>query len=585
MRKWIGRVFAVIGFLVVLAAATGAGAWIWLKPSKPRVPEVAVLTLDLDRRLAEKRGSGALSLIDGDRAPSLRTVIETLDRAAKDHRVKGLVARIGGGSLGLAQTQELRAAIKRFRDAGKFAYATSDSIGEFGAGNAGYYLATAFERIALQPTGSLGLTGLYAETPFARKALDDLGVAPRIDRRAEYKAAPNIVTETGFTPAQKENLQALVDDLTRQAVADIARDRRLDEAKLRGLIDRGPYDAGQAQQAGLVDELAYRDQTLEAARAKAGKEAKTLRLQRYAETLDRPKDTDGAIALVYGLGNIVRGDGGSSLLGDAAMGADRVAKALDDAAKDKKVKAIVLRIDSGGGSYVASDTIRRAVEQARAKGKPVVVSMGNAAASGGYYVALAAERIVAEPATITGSIGVFAGKLYTAEAWRKLGVNWDAVAGGARADLWTQSRDYSEDERAWLAGTLDRIYDDFVGRVAEARKLTVDRARELAKGRVWTGAEAKRLGLVDELGGLDDAIASARSLAKLQPDAKTAIREFPRSRSFPRRLIDRLTGKDEDDAPALGTLEAQFEPLVALARQLGVLDSPGVLSMPPISIR
>jgi len=585
MRRFFARVLAVIGGLALFAGLSAAGTAAYFWWTKPGVPAVAVLTIDLDRGLPEQRDQGPLSLLrGGGGASNFRAVIGALDRAAADARVKGLVAAIGSGSLGLAQTQELRAAIKRFRAAGKFAYAISDSFGEFGAGNSGYYLAAAFERIYLQPTGALGLTGFYAETPFARDALNEWGVEPMIDRRAEYKTAPNSATETGFTPAQRENLQALVDDLTAQAVRDIAQDRRLEQPALRALIDRGPFDAGQAKQAGLVDELAYRDQALDAARGKAGAEAKTMKLGRYVATSDAPKPKGDPVALVYAVGAITRGDGGqTSPLGGTTLGADRVAKAIEDATADEKVKAIVLRIDSPGGSYVASDTIRRAVERARAKGKPVVASMGNAAASGGYYIALAAERIVAEPATITGSIGVFAGKLHTSGFWRKLGVNWDGVAGGARADLWTQAKAYDADERAWLGQTLDRIYDEFVGRVAEARGLTMEQAREIAKGRVWTGSEAKQRGLVDELGGLDTAIAAARSLAGIAEDGPPAIREFPRQRNAAQRLLDRALGREEESSGI--EILAGLEPLLALAQRVAGFEDTGVLAMPPLAIK
>lgn len=585
MRRFFARVLAVIGGLAVFSLLVSGGIAAYFYFNRPGVPPVAVLTLDLDRGLPEQRDTGPLSLLHGGGGMDFRRTIETLDHAATDQRVKGLVAAIGSGSLGLAQTQELRAAIKRFRASGKFAYAVSDSFGEFGPGNSGYYLATAFERIYLQPTGALGLTGFYAETPFARDALNEWGVEPLIDRREAYKTAPNTATETGFTPEQRENLQALVEDLTRQAVRDIAEDRRLEQPALRGLIDRGPFDAGQAKQAGLVDELSYRDQALDAARGKAGDQAKLVKLGRYAQTADRPKPKGDAVALVYAVGAIMRGDGGqASPLGGRALGADRVAKAIEDATADPKVKAVVLRIDSPGGSYVASDTIRRAIERARAKNKPVVASMGNAAASGGYYIALAAERILAEPATITGSVGVFAGKLHTEGFWKKLGVNWDGVAGGARADLWTQARAYNADERAWLGQTLDRIYAEFVGRVAEARGMTMERAHAVAKGRVWTGAEARQVGLVDELGGLNEAIAAARGLAGMKTDEPPAIREFPRPRTIAHRMLDRALGREDEEGSSIAILSA-FEPLLAVAQRLSLGDEAGVLAMPPLQIK
>ncbi len=586
MRRFLGRLLATVGAIVLLVTSVGAGVFLWFKLDKPRVARAVVLTLDLDRRLPEDRGrGGALSLIARGREPTLGDVIEGLDRAAKDERVKALVVEIGAGRQGLAQAQELRAAIKRFRAAGKPAHVFSDSFGEFGNGTIGYYLAAAFDRIVLQPTGALGLTGFYAESPFARRVLDDWDLAPRLGRREEFKNAPNVLTETGFTPAHRANVEALVRDLTRQVLGDIAADRGIDAAALRGLVDRAPFDAAAAKEARLVDALAYRDEAIAAARKEAGADAKRMRFARYLEAIGRPEQHDKRIALIHGAGPIVRGSGDGALFGTAAMGAARIAKAVEDAAADKKVKAIVLRLDTGGGSYIASDSIRRAVEQARAKGKPVVASMGNTAASGGYYVALAADRIVAQPATLTGSIGVFAGKIYTEQAWRRLGVNWDGVAGAPRADLWTQTRDYGPDERAWLETTLDRIYDEFVGRVASARKIEPGRARELAKGRVWTGAQAREIGLVDQLGGLDDAVKAARGLAGIAADEPTSIRIYPRPRSFLRRAIDRLTGGDDEDSPSLEALADRLEPIATLALSLGLLGDAGVLSMPPLEIR
>lgn len=586
MRRFFGRLLATIGAIVVLIAAVGAGLLLWFQLDKPRVADATVLTLDLDRRLPEDRRRGGLtSLFESDRTPTLREVIEGLDRAGADRRVKALVVEIGAGRQGLAQTQELRAAIKRFRELGKPAYVFSDSFGEFGNGTVGYYLAAAFDRIVLQPTGAVGLTGFYAESPFARRVLDDWAVTPRVGRREEFKNAPNTITETGFTPAHRANLEALIKDLTDQVVSDVAADRKIGPDALRRLIDRAPFDAAEAKKAQLVDALGYRDEAVEQALKDAGGNAKRMRFNRYLDAIGRPKQHDKRIALVYGSGAIIRGEGGGSLLGDPAMGANRIARAIDEAVRDDKVKAIVLRLDTGGGSYIASDTIRRAVEQARAKGKPVVASMGNAAASGGYYVALGADRIVADPATFTGSIGVFAGKLYTEEAWRKLGVNWDGVGSAAHADLWTQTRDYAPDERAWLEATLDRIYAEFVGRVAAARKLEPDRARELARGRVWTGAEAKRVGLVDELGGLDGAVTLARGLAKVAADEPTSLRQYPRPKSFVRRAFDRLTGHEDDDGRSIEMLAEHVAPLMAIARQLGMLGETGVLAMPPIDIR
>ena len=355
-------------------------------------------------------------------------------------------------------------------------------FGEFGPGNGAYYLATAFGEIYLQPSGDVGLTGILAEVPFVRGTLDKLGITPRFGARAEYKNAVNTFTETKLTEPHREAMTRLVESQFGQIVHGIAAARGLDEQAVRALVDRAPLSSQEALDAKLIDGLAYRDEVVDKL-ASGARKPERMPLARYVARAGRPHTTGEVVALIHGVGAVSRGRSRiDPLSGDVGMGSDTVAAAFRAAADDDRVRAILFRIDSPGGSYVASDTIWRAVSRARTAGKPIIVSMGNVAASGGYFVAIPADKIVAQPGTITGSIGVFGGKMLTGGFWDKVGVTFDDVQVGRNATMWSSLHDYTAAERARFDGALDRIYDDFTSKVAAGRGMQLERGAPCGEG-------------------------------------------------------------------------------------------------------
>ncbi len=493
-----------------------------------------ILELDLSEGIAEEPPADPLSAVLGMRRPRLADVLDGLRRARADDKVRALVVRIGARPIGVARVQELRSAIAAFRRSGKATVAWAETYGEFGPGNAAYYLATAFERIWLQPSGDVGLTGLSLEQWFLRGTMDKLGLEYEVSKRHEYKTAADRLTEQGFTGPAREALEQLASSLTGQITEAVAERLAISPAQARMLIDNGPYVAEEAVELRLVDALGYRDEVYDDVRKSAGPEAHLLYLARYqrsralAERARKLPERGGdMIALIYAAGPIRRGRSGRGPMSGGAMGSDTVSAALRTAAADRRVRAIVLRVNSPGGSYVASDTIWREVVRARQAGTPIVVSMGDVAASGGYYISMAADAIVAQPGTITGSIGVLSGKPVTSSLLERVGITTDSVTVGAHADMFSTTRPFSEEEWAKINSWLDRIYADFTGKVAIGRDMTPEQVHEIARGRVWTGADAKAIGLVDDLGGLDDAIALARRKAGL-PDG-APVRGYPRT--------------------------------------------------------
>ena len=432
MRKVIVGVLAVIGGLAIVTVLLGGAMIIGARFGKGIIAADTVLEADFEKAFLEDSPDDPLVELISGKGVVVRDVVEALEKAAGDARVKGLVARVGAAPMGMAQVQELRDAIAAFRASGKWTVAYAETFGEFGPGNGAYYLATSFDEIYLLPSGDVGLTGIMYESMFLRGTLEKLGVEPRMDHRKEYKNAMNTLTERAYTEAHREAMQKVMDSQFAQMVRGVAAGRGLAEAQVRGLFDRGPYLGAEAVRADLVDGVAYRDEVYEKVAAKAGGTPAYLAIGSYLDRAGRPHQKGETIALVYGLGGVQRGRSGyDPVFGDVTMGSDTVAGALRKAIKDDDVKAIVFRVDSPGGSYVASDAIWRETVRAKQAGKPVIVSMGNVAGSGGYFVAMAADKIVAQPGTITGSIGVLGGKMLTAGLWEKLGVSWDEVHSSA----------------------------------------------------------------------------------------------------------------------------------------------------------
>jgi protease-4 len=493
-----------------------------------------ILELDLTEGMAEGPPQDPVSALLTIRRTRLPDILEGLKRASTDDRVRALVVKVGGSRIGLAKTQELRAAVADFRQSGKLTVAWTETFGDFVHGNVPYYLATGFDRIYLQPSGTLGLTGVAVEQVFLHDALEKVGIDFQSAKRYEYKSAADQLTETGFTGPAREAAARLTESVAEQLVAAIADGRDKTPEQARALIERGPFLAQQALEVGLVDGLAYRDEVYDQLRKEAGPDATLLYLQRYQRMhalTDLPRrlqrnPRERFVAMIYAHGAIRHGRSGRGGPGSGGMGSDTVAGALRAAAGDDRARAVVLRVNSPGGSYTASDVIWREVVRVRAAGKPVVVSMGDVAASGGYFISAPADVIVAQPGTITGSIGVILGKPVLRDMFGRAGVSTDTVAEGANATMFSSSRPFSDTEWDRINVWLDAVYADFTEKVASGRRMTAERVHELARGRVWTGADAVANGLADESGGMSDAIAIARKRAGLPDDAP--VRVYPR---------------------------------------------------------
>jgi protease-4 len=553
-----------------------------------------ILELDLTDGIIETRPPDPLSAIMSRHQPTIIDLLAGLKTARTDDRVKALIVRVGGKPIGLGVVQELREAIKRFRTSGKPAWAWAETFGEFSAGNVPYYLATAFDTIYLQPSGDLGLTGLAVERMFLKGALDKLGVSLEIGARHEYKSAAEQLTEQGFTGPAREATERMAESVTGQLAEAIAERGEISLQEAGSLIDGGPYLAQQALAAGLVDVLGYRDEVYAALRKQVGGEPVLLYLGRYQrskELLSRAKQLTGprqpVIALIQATGGIRRGRNGRSPMTGSAMGSDSITTALRAATADPHVRAILLRVNSPGGSYVASDSIWREVVRTRNAGKPVVVSMSDVAASGGYYISMAADAIVAQPGTVTGSIGVISGKPVLSEMLGKAGVTSDSIVLGNHAAMFSTAKPFSPDEWQVVDAWLDHIYADFTGKVAAGRGLAAERVHELARGRVWTGADAHERHLVDELGGVEEAADIARRRAGLASTAPVVTyprigpldRVRPASNSEDRRAAAASARTADPGAQLASLLTENWGPVWQLAARFG-LPAAGPLMLP-----
>ena len=572
----VGVIALIVGGLTLVVAH--------FKGKTAQLPEDIVLTADLTGGLVDGAEPSPLSRVLFGQKTTLRDFIDALERAGNDPRVKALYLQIGDDSLALPKIQQVRDAIAKFRAKGKFAIAFADTFGEGAPGTRPYYLATACDEIWLQPLGEVGITGLRSEQMFFKGFLEKLGITASFERREDFKTAMNMLTEAQMTSAQREELETLLTSLQDQINRGIAAARKLRVADVAALVDRAPLSADAAKAAGLVDRVAYRDEALWRAQLRAGAGAKTMALSRYLTAAGRPHQSGTRIALIYGTGLITRTSSeASALTNDTQFTARAVERAFNAAARDKDVRAIVFRIDSPGGSATASETIWRDVMRAHQRGKPIIVSMGDVAASGAYYVAAPADKIVAEPATLTGSIGVLGGKIILGDLFAKLGITTDSVQRGANADMYSLTRDFSPQARQRFSGQLDDTYRGFKDHVAAGRHLTADAVEAAAKGRVWTGEDALRLGLVDALGGYDTALALARRAANLPADAPIDVVVYPRERGLAALLFGRLTDNDDDTGGPTATLEKSLAALRALAATFdAVSGDPGILQMIPL---
>src|SRR6202051_4465013 len=569
MFKSIVRFLAILGALAIIGMVFAVVAVIG---SKGTVPSKTILEANFEQALLEDAPDTPTARLMLNEKQTLRDVVDAIDRGAVDDRVVGMIAKIGAAPMGMAQTQEIRDAVLRFRSHKKFDVAYSETFGEFGPGNGAYYLATAFDHIYLQPSGDVGLTGIIMESPFIKDTLSKLGMTFHGDHRYEYKNALNFLTETKYTGPHKEAMAAIMNSWFTQRRAGICDARQIPPDKFQAIVDAGPYLGTEAVAAKLVDGVAYRDEVYGQVKSRAGSEAEVLYLEKYLRRAGHPHDSEKTIALIFGVDGVTRGKSDyDPVQGSQNMGSDTVAGAIRAATEDKNVKAILFRVDSPGGSYVASDTIWREVVRARQAGKPVIVSMGNLAGSGGYFVAMAADKIVAEPGTITASIGVLGGKMLTRGLWDKVGLSWDEVHQGENATMFTGTHDYTPAEWSRFQAWLDRVYVDFTSKVADGRKLPKEKVLEIAKGRIWSGQGDKNLGFGEQLGGYDVALRLAKKAIGVSEGEEVKIVVYPRPKSLIESVMERR-GPDNSDKEALGqTLARILEVVQPVARELNAI--------------
>jgi len=586
---FLGCVVVLLGFVAASLAVAADDAKTEKKPVKTANAAVIVM------KGAMAEGVSQPGLF-GELGPNLSGMIDRLDRAAKDEEISAVVLRLRNPSIGRGKLAELRAAIARTRKAGKTVVADVHV-----ASAADYLLACACDEIVMPESGSVMIPGVRAEVTFYKGLLDKVGIKADFLQVGDFKGAAEPMTRTGMSDEFRQQYDALIGDVFDQMVETIAADRKLDPKKVRELIDTGLLSPAAAKEAGLIDTVAYADEFAEnlkkklkvdqvAFHKKYGKKKvdtdfsgmlgmiKLIELMMGVEPTKRASKNK-KIAVVYAVGPIMTGESTTSLFGLQTLGSDTVVKALRTAGDDKTVAAIILRVDSPGGSALASDLIWREIQRVRAK-KPVLASMGDTAASGGYYISMGCDKIYAEPGTLTGSIGVVGGKLVLGGLYDKVGLKTEIISRGRNSGLLSAEAPFSDSERKVWQKMLDEVYRQFTTKAAEGRKMDVKKLDGLAQGRVFTGRQAKKNGLVDELGTLEDAVQAARKLAGITASQKTELLILPKPTSF----FDQLFG-GPDASAAFGKAAGQIAPDVArhvgdIATIRRLFAEPAVLILP-----
>ena len=536
----------VVPFILITVAVSSAS-------SKEPTPANAVLELDLRAGVTDQAPTNPFAVFGGGGLSTMQ-IVDTLAQAEDDRRVKALLIRLPEGGITPAAADEIRQAVRRFRRSGKVVIAHAQGFQPVGAAVSSYMLGASASELWMQNTSSFQLAGCSTDSIFLGRAFEKYGVNAQFEQRYEYKNAVNEYTESDFTPAHREAMSAWMTSIYTSALANAAQDRKVTPEALRATIEGGPWSSAEALQRKLIDKVGQVEEAEAEARRRAGKGSAIVEFSDYASSRGQRQGSGrNAIAIVGGEGAIMTGTGGRAdpFGSGSAIMSDDLAEAIYDAIEDSSVKAIVFRVSSPGGSPDASEQILAAVRAARAAGKPVVVSMGDYAASGGYWISSEADWIVAQPTTLTGSIGVFGGKLVLADALGRFGIDMRNMSvGGEYADALSPSRPFDPADRAAFAASIDRTYDQFIERVARGRKLEPARVREIARGRVWTGAQAKAIGLVDQLGGLEEAIAKARQLARIPNDEAVRFKRYPEAKS-PFAALSALFGVSGESARVL----------------------------------
>ena len=514
-------IFLIFFFLIIVAL----GSFFYLEFGKPpSVKSHSYLEIKLSGDIQEKSSPDFLMTFFGMSSPlSMHDIWFNFQKAKIDKRIQAIVLRMGYLQCGWAKINELRDLVLDFRKTGKKVYATFEETVD---ADKEYYLATACDRIIFHPSGIMFVNGIGGYIPFFKKGLDKLGVEYEVEHIEKYKTAMNEFTEEGFTASHREMMESLYGDIYSHYVKKIAEARGKSEEEVRALIDRGLFQGPKALEAGLVDDLLYEDEFQNVLQAD-GKKYTRISHQGYSKIkpsslgLNRGRK----IALIYGMGQILTGEGIYQM-----MGSSTVAHWLRSARRDKSIEAVVFRVDSPGGSAVGSDVIWREVILTK-KEKPIVISMSDLAGSGGYWVAMSAHKIVAQPQTWTGSIGVVWGKPNLKKLYEKLGISAERLTFGDKADIFSTFRKWTDEERELIKEEMRWTYDQFLTKVAEGRKMSKEDVDKIGKGRVWTGSQAKNLGLVDEIGGLSKAIALAKELAGIPTGEQVRLVVQPKKKT------------------------------------------------------
>ncbi len=541
-RRGFAILFSLLG-MAVFISILGFAVLYLLFGREPAVPSNATLVLRVGGSLTELAPNDVVGYLRGNKQPTVRSIVDNLRKAKVDARVRAVLLKpTGFESPFWAKVQEIREAVLDFKKSGKPIYAYL----EYG-GDREYYLATAADKVFLMPSTPLDLTGVATYQLFLRGTLDKIGAYPDMHRIGDYKTAVNTFREKSYTAAHKEMDSSLNRDLYDQIVRGIADGRKKNDADVRQLFDDGPFLPEDALRAGLVDDVQYEDQVDE--KLRAGEPRRHLDTDDYARvsTTSLGLNKGPRVAVIYASGTITSGRSGYDAVNGAVAGSETLIDCIRRARCDSTVRAIVLRIDSPGGSTIASDAIWRELVVAKNEkaDRPLVVSMSDLAASGGYYIAMPAQVIVAQPSTLTGSIGIFGGKFVTGGVYEKLGAHIESTSVGKHAEINSPARPYNPEELKKLQEQLQSFYDQFVEKVAESRHSTPEKIDALAQGRVWTGRQAKQNGLVDELGGLDRAIAVAKQRAKIAADSDVEIVVYPPRKSFYELLSEQFNGSSE----------------------------------------
>lgn len=548
----IGGIF----FALVIVAIIGIAIMISVANQGPAVENNSVLVMRVGGDMPDYAPEDPTAKLFGvEQKTSFASILTQLRKAKVDKRIGGVLLDIDFAGIGWGKADELREAIADFRTSGKPVYAYME-IGT----NKEYYIASSADKIFLPPTGDIYINGLAADVMFYRGSLDKLGIEPEVIQIGKYKNAPDSYTRKEMSESHREVVNALLDDFYGRIINTIAESRKKSPEDVKAIIDNAPYNAVQAQQQGLIDGAMYRDQVNDELKKQLGyKESETLKTIGASEYKEVTPESLGLnngekIAVIFASGGIMSGKSNDgSFGGEQTTGSDTVVRAIKDATADDSIKAIVLRVDSPGGSALASDLIWHAIEKAKAK-KPVVTSMGDVAASGGYYIACNSNKIVAEPSTVTGSIGVFLGKPVTKGLYDWLGVTNEYVLRGKNAGIFREDQKWTPAERAVFENSAKTIYyDNFVPKVATGRGKDREYIDSIAQGRVWTGSQAKERGLVDEFGGLNKAVDIAKQLANLPAEKDVRRVVFP----APKPFLSALFEKDEE-----ATVRAQHEAVV-----------------------